>query len=148
MNKIFLILTITFILIGCGGSALDNIENNINSKNILTKNSWYEACEDNSSNIYKFFNDHYTKYSYKDENFTNISSENSHKILEYTEAGFSLEDKICAVSNVVELDNNKTVNIDSILVECVPTKSNSTRFQLFIAWKNKNLAKDNKTKCF
>jgi len=144
MKRDILLILGAFFIAGCGGGIPDNI----NAKQILTKNSWYEICSNNSSRVYHFYDNYYTRKSYNDDNFTDLNKTKQYQVEEYSTVGFTTNNSICAVSNVLDLDNNQKLKVQSVLVECLPKDENDTKFQLFMGWKNKELARENKGDCF
>jgi len=147
MKKVILFIISLFFIAGCGGGNSIDI-NNIDQKDILTKNSWYEVCDSNRSYKYDFSNNIYTKTTYSDANFTNIADTKEYIITEYNEAGFYTPNKMCAVSSIIDLDKTYNFNVDYVFIQCVNKDSNnSLNDKLFTAWKNKKLAKDNIDEC-
>lgn len=147
MVKIAVLISIIFLINSCGGGSV-KIDDDLSPKDILTKNNWYEICEDiNNSKISK-------EYIFDDKSFY---------IKEYNNSNFKTLKKIKEYNikyktGLIELNNTRhqfecVINrggvdntINWILIDC--TGVNKNEIASYPGYRTKELAQKNIDECF
>ncbi len=143
MKKLFL-LPVTFLLLSCGGGV--DPTDIFKAKEVLTKNIWYESCNNSTTKTHYFTNNQYRLTTYSDDNFQNQYSVKIYTILSYDEAGFRMQDGNITYQ-CITAGGGVNNDINTIIVDCV-SEGNETKFKLFMGDKTKEAAKDSIHECF
>ena len=133
--KLYKYIIVSFVLFGCGSDILD-------PESYLTKNPWYEVCDNNSSKMHTFKNNIYSVITYGNSNFTNIVDKKEYIVESYTINGFVISSN----SGNYVCGSTYADGGDTIIADCVKNDQN-IGYKIFIANSSQKMAKENIHKC-